>query len=89
MRCFLFCIKFQHRADFIAALSLHDAVLVRHYAGGTKRVEHGLQRQHRGIVFLRQMAQGKLFAALLDEFQQLGRAFIVGKVPSGAFDAGA
>ena len=35
------------------------------------------------------MAQGKLFAAALDEFQKLCGALVVGKVPPHALDAGA
>ena len=76
-------------ADFIAALGLHNTVFLGHDTRGTKGVENGLQRQHRGVVLLREMTQGKLFAALLNELQQLGGALIVGEVPPGRFDPGA
>ena len=75
-----FFLKCKCRADLIAALGLHDAVLFRHDTCRTQGVEHGLQGKRRGVVLLREMAEGKLFASLLDQFQQLCRALIVGEV---------
>ena len=87
-RCFFFYSKFQCRADFAAALCLHDAVPVRHNARRTQRIEYGLQRKGGCIVLLREMAQCKLFASLLNELQQLCSALIVGKMAPGALDPG-
>lgn len=87
-RCFFFYSKFQCRADFAAALCLHDAVPVRHNARCAQRIEYGLQRKGGCIVLLREMAQCKLFAPLLNELQQLCSALIVGKMAPGALDPG-
>ena len=72
--------ELQCRAYLVAALCLHDAVLLRHNARRAQRVEHGLQGKRRRVVLLRKMAQRKLFAPFLNEFQQLCRALVVGKV---------
>ncbi len=71
--------ELQCRAYLVAALCLHDAVLFRHDTGCTQGGEHGLQGKGGCVILLREMAQGKLFAAALDQFQKLCGAFIVGK----------
>lgn len=43
----------------------------------------------RGVILLREMAEGKLLASLLDQLQQFYRALIVGKVTPVGLDAGA
>ncbi len=56
-------------------------------AGGQQHIVHGGQRQFRRIVGLAQMAQRKLFAALLNEVQNLGSAGPVVQMAAVAGDA--
>lgn len=79
----------QRGTHFVPPLGLDDTILVRHDARRTEGGKDGLQRQHRGVVLLREVAEGKLLAALLDEFQQLCRALVVGEVAPDRLDAGA
>ena len=81
--------KFQYRADLIPPLGLDDAVLFGDDTGRTKGVEDRLQREHGGIIFLGKMAEGKLLAPLLHQFQELCCALVVGEVAAGGLDAGA
>lgn len=55
--------------------------------GGQQHIVHGGQRKLRRIVGLAQMAQRKLFAALLNEVQNLGSAGPVVQMAAVAGDA--
>ena len=81
--------KFQRRADLIPPLGLDDAVFFGNDTGRTKGIEDRLQREHGGIIFLGKMAEGKLLAPLLHQFQELCCALVVGEVAAGGLDAGA
>ena len=81
--------ELQCRAYLVAALCLHDAVFFRHDTGCTQGGEHGLQGKAGRVILLREMAQGELFTAALDQFQKLCGALVVGKVSPHALDAGA
>ena len=58
-----------------------------HLTGGQQHIVHGGQRKLRRIVGLAQMAQRKLFAALLNEVQNLGSAGPVVQMAAVAGDA--
>ena len=74
-------LKFYVRADFVAALCLDQYIPPRLDARCQQHIVNSGQCQLRSVVCLAQMAQSKLFAAVLNQVQQFRRAGTVIQMP--------